>query len=83
MPEGKKKFIEDAARVIDGRVAALKAELERDMRKKPQPSWVLGDRSAILEAELCAKLVRQLKRGAYRGDPFEVAQERRNRHGDL
>lgn len=28
MAEGKRKFIEDAALVIDGRVAALKAELE-------------------------------------------------------
>lgn len=82
MTEGKRKFIEDAARVIDGRVAALKAELARDMAKVPVPSYVASDRAAILEAELCAMLIRQLARGAYKGDPYKVAQDRRNRHGD-
>jgi hypothetical protein len=67
----KEKFIEDAAKVIDGRVAALKAE----MVKHPK-SVVTGDRSAILEAEFCARLIRTLLHGTYRGDPFEVARQR-------
>lgn len=83
MPEGKRKFIEDAARVIDGRVAALKAEYDKDAAKQPAPSWLASHRAAIREAELCASLIRQLGRGTYRGDPYEVARERRNHHGDL
>lgn len=86
MTEGKRKFIEDAARVIDGRVAALKAELkaelERDMQRDPVPSFVGSDRAAILEAELCARLIRQLARGPYKSDPYKVARDRRNKHGD-
>lgn len=83
MPEGKRKFIEDAAKVIDGRVAALKAEYEREAAKSEPPSYLASDRAAILEAELCARLIRQLGRGPYRGDPYEVAKDRRNKHGDL
>ena len=70
MPEGKTKFIEDAARVIDGRVSALKKEFIKSGKKFP------GDRSAILEAELCARLIRTLAEGPYRGDPYEVAKFR-------
>lgn len=69
----KEKFIEDAAKVIDGRVAALKAEMVRHPR-----SVAPGDRSAILEAELCARLIRTLLHGPYKGDPFEVARFRWN-----
>lgn len=75
MPEGKKKFIEDAALVIDGRVAALKAELERHRKEMPK-AVTIGDRAAILEAELCAGLIRTLLRDPYRGDPYKVARER-------
>lgn len=67
----REKFIEDAAKVIDGRVAALKAE----MVKHPK-SVAPGDRAAILEAEFCARLIRTLLDGTYRGDPFEVARQR-------
>lgn len=82
MDKGKRKFIEDAARVIDGRVAALKVEYERDRLRNPNGMSLPGDLSAILEAELCAKLIRQLGRGAYRGDPYEIACERHYHHGD-
>jgi len=71
MPEGKRKFIEDAALVIDGRIAALKREYE----EQPQ-ARVTGDRSAILEAEFCAKLIRKLADAPYRGDPYKTAWKR-------
>jgi hypothetical protein len=73
MVGGKRKFIEDAAKVIDGRVAALKAELARDMERELLPSTINSDRAAILEAEHCARLIRALARAPYRGDPYEVA----------
>jgi len=76
MPEGKRKFIEDAARVIDGRVAALKAELARDEAKGRAGIATASDRAAILEAEHCARLIRSLGRAPYRGDPYEVANKR-------
>jgi hypothetical protein len=76
MSKGKDKFIEDAARVIDGRVASLKAELERKSKHNPQPPYLASDRSAILEAELLAKMIRALGLRPYRGDPYEVALKR-------
>lgn len=76
MSEGKRKFIEDAARVIDGRVVALKAELERDTdRLGPRAPTIASDRAAILEAEHCARLIRTLGK-PYRGDPYDVATKR-------
>jgi len=76
MPEGKRKFIEDAARVIDGRVVALKAELARDEAKGRTGVETASDRAAILEAEHCARLIRALGKAPYRGDPYEVACKR-------
>ena len=78
--EGKRKFIEDAARVIDGRVAALEAELERDKDK----AWISResracDRAAIGEARHLARLIRSLKIRPYR-DPYKTAQDHWN-HG--
>lgn len=76
MPEGKRKFIEDAARVIDGRVAALKAELARDEARGRTGIETASDRAAILEAEHCARLIRSLGKAPYRGDPYEAAVKR-------
>jgi hypothetical protein len=66
LPDGKSKFIEDAARVIDGRVARLKEKLVD----------LPGDRAAIMEAEFCARHIRALAIRPYRGDPYEVAHQR-------
>ncbi|MGB3898161.1 MAG: hypothetical protein WA973_06370 [Mesorhizobium sp.] len=77
MPEGKRKFIEDAARVIDGRVAALKAELARDEASGRAEYYnSSADRAAIAEAEYCARLIRCLGKAPYRGDPYDVALKR-------
>ena len=77
MPEGKAKFIEDAAKVIDGRVAALKAELEREEEKNPPPPYLASDRAAISEAELCARLIRTLLVRPYRSENlYETARKR-------
>ena len=78
MPEGKAKFIEDAARVIDGRVEALRAEYDRDSNRTPPPSFLASDNAAILEAELLAKMIRRLSQGPYKGDPYFVARSRKN-----
>lgn len=80
MPGGKRKFIEDAARVIDGRVTALKAELARDEAIGRTGYETASDRAAILEAEFCARLIRALGTNPYRGEPYEVAFARWN-HG--
>ena len=78
MSEGKRKFIEDAAKVIDGRVAALRAEESR------YPNGLCAtDRAAILEAEHCARLIRLLLIGSYRSNPYEVAKARWSRGGNL
>lgn len=74
MAEGKRKFIEDAARVIDGRVADLREELSRTSAERSDLSNAC-DRSAILEAEHCARLIRALLRRPYRGNPYAVAKE--------
>ncbi len=78
MAEGKRKFIEDAARVIDGRVAALRAELEVSERTQ-NPSSTAADRAAIAEAEHCARLIRSLLLRPYHGHPYSVAIERWSR----
>lgn len=75
MAEGKCKFLEDAALVIDGRVAALKAELEV-MESKQTAMTNAADRAAIAEAEHCARLIRSLVRKPYRGHPYAVAHNR-------
>lgn len=76
MPEGKRKFIEDAARVIDGRVEELKKELARTMEHHPDALCLPGDRAAIAEAEHCARLIRTLGAAPYRGDPYKIAHAR-------
>lgn len=75
MSAGKRKFIEDAARVIDGRVAVLKQELARS-ELDPESVGISGDRAAIAEAELLAKMIRKLALKPYRDDPYEVAYKR-------
>lgn len=77
MPEGKTKFIEDAALVIDGRVKALKEELALN----PDNPCAASDRAAIIEAEHCARMIRSLARAPYRGDPYTVACERWSKFG--
>jgi hypothetical protein len=67
----KRKFIEDAALVIDGRVAALEAELQKDMAKGLTAS-LASDRAAIMEARHLARLIRSLKIGSYK-DPYKAA----------
>ena len=75
MAEGKRKFLEDAARVIDGRVAALKDEYAR-VSKGQLDITNACDRSAIAEAEHCARLIRALIKKPYRGDQYKVATEK-------
>lgn len=75
MAEGKRKYIEDAARVIDGRVADLKAELTREASKRSDISNA-ADQAAIAEAEHCARLIRCLVPRPYLGNPYKVAVER-------
>lgn len=70
----KRKFIEDAALVIDGRVKALEAELARDVARGVDASSLAGDRAAIMEAKHLARLVRSLKIGNYR-DPYMAASD--------
>lgn len=81
MSSAKLKWLEDAARVIDGRVKALEEELERDAMRhmstgQPSESAMWRDRAAISEAKHCARLIRALKQSApYRAyrDPHEIA----------
>ena len=78
MAEGKTKFLEDAARVIDGRVAALKSEYAEVLKRQSEISNA-ADRAAIAEAEHCARLIRSLKLRPYRGDPYAEAEARWSR----
>lgn len=79
MTEGKRKFIEDAALVIDRRLAALKAEYET-VHGKQSDITNAADRAAIAEAEHCARLIRTLASRPYRGaHPYAVARERWSR----
>lgn len=78
MGDAKRKYIEDAALVIDGRVAVLEAELERDKAAGNTASWA-SDRAAIMEARHLARLIRSLKQGSYR-DPYKAAFDHWN-HG--
>lgn len=70
----KRKFIEDAALVIDGRVAALEAEVARDRERNPAGLSLSSDIAAIQEARHLARLIRSLKIGTYR-DPYKAACE--------
>lgn len=74
---GKAKYLEDAALVIDGRVATLELELEHDVANG-EP-WVASDRAAIQEAKHLARLIRSLKQSPYR-NPYEAARDHFN-HG--
>lgn len=76
MSEGKAKFIEDAARIIDGRVEDLKEELERENKRDPQASHLASDRAAIAEAEHLARMIRTLALAPYHRHPYLVAMER-------
>lgn len=78
MAEGKRKFIEDAAKVIDGRVAALEEEYAR-VAKGQSDRMNASDRAAIAEAKHCARLIRTLARKPYYGHPYAVAHERWSR----
>lgn len=78
MAEGKRKYIEDAARVIDGRVADLKAEYARVSARQSDISNA-ADRAAIAEAEHCARLIRCLSPRPYIGSPYRAAVERWSR----
>lgn len=80
MAKGKRKFLEDAARVIDGRVAALRDEYDR-VHKGQSDLSNAADRAAIAEAEHCARLIRSLALRPYRGDPYAAAYDRWN-HGE-
>lgn len=80
MAEGKAKFIEDAALVIDGRLMRLREEYDRVNAKQSAVSNA-ADRAAIAEAEHCARLIRSLKLRPYRGDPYMAAHDRWN-HGE-
>lgn len=73
MAKTKRDYVEYAARVIDGRVSRLKAELARDEANGRTARETASDRAAILEAEYCARLIRALGSAPYRGDPYEVA----------
>jgi predicted fused transcriptional regulator/phosphomethylpyrimidine kinase len=68
----KAKYIEDAAGVIDGRVAALEEEYERVWKAKGGRS-AATERSAISEAKHCAALIRSLMNGRYGKEPYEFA----------
>lgn len=74
MAEGKKKYIDDAVRVIEGRADELEREI---LRAEKSGRKVYGtDRYALSEARRCARLVRSLNLGPYRDDPYDVARSR-------
>lgn len=73
--EGKRKYLEDAALVIDGRVAALQAEYEVVSPRQSDISNA-ADRAAIAEAQHLARLIRSLAGRPYRGDPYAEANAR-------
>lgn len=73
----KRKYIEDAALVIDGRVKVLEAEVARDRERGGMT--LASDIAAIQEAKHLARLIRSLKIGNYR-DPYAAACDHWN-HG--
>lgn len=76
MPEGKKKFIGDCARLIEKRVELLEEELARDVVQYPKSPALASDRAAIMEAQFLAKLIRSLADGPYVSHPYDVARGR-------
>jgi hypothetical protein len=68
----KRKYIEDAALVIDGRVKALEAEMARDRARGNMT--LASDVAAVQEAKHLARLIRSLKIGNYR-DPYAAASD--------
>ncbi|MFV1535248.1 hypothetical protein VWX96_17055 [Phaeobacter sp. A90a-4f] len=74
MPEGKKKFVADAARVARGRADALRREI-RQCEKNGKPVYP-GDRAAAREADHIARMIETLAQSPYRGDPYEAARKR-------
>lgn len=72
MASAKHKYLEDAALVIDGRVAALEEEYERVWKDKGGV-FAATERSAIQEAKLCAAMIRSLMNGRYGKDPYKFA----------
>jgi hypothetical protein len=77
MAEGKKKYIEDCARLIDRRVERLEAELSGEAGQAQDDRVIACDRAAIMEAKHLASLIRSLSEGPYRGHPHDVARGRR------
>ena len=75
MPEGKKKFIEDAARLIERRANLLQEELDGPGQSQPDVSQAC-DRAAIAEARHLARMVRSLMDGPYVSHPHDVARGR-------
>jgi hypothetical protein len=71
----KRKYLRDAIAVIDGRVAELKNELQRDFGTLSEYT-IASDRAAIAEAEHCARLIATLADKPYRGDPYGIARRR-------
>lgn len=78
MTVAKRKYLEEAARLIDGRVAALEAELADWQGRQPDRTTA-SDRAAIAEAKHCARLIRALALRPYRGCPYSVANARWSR----
>ncbi|MEM6847409.1 MAG: hypothetical protein AAF580_04950 [Pseudomonadota bacterium] len=72
--------LEDAAALIDQRVAGLRAELERDEARGDTTHVVLcSDRAALMEAEHLARLIRSLASAPYDAkahSPYDVARGR-------
>ena len=78
----KSRYLEDAATLIDERVAALKEELASPYGKAQCERSKACDGAAISEAELCANLIRRIKGLRYRDTPYKCARDHRNRYGD-
>jgi hypothetical protein len=75
MKKLKDKYLRDALAVIDGRVADLKAELQRDFGTLSEYT-IASDHAAIAEAEHCARLIAKLLEKPYRGNPYHTARRR-------
>ena len=76
MAEGKKKFIDDAVRVIEGRVEDLEKKLIAAVARDPNSPSHGPDRAAIAEARHCARLISTLALAPYHSDPYQIAQKR-------
>jgi len=78
----KAKYIEDAAALIDERVARLEEELSSEFGQGQSKQSKACDRAAISEARLCANLIRRLAVLRYGDTPYKKAADHRNRFGD-